>query len=453
MRSKASVRLAAIGLVLSLLGVTAVHAWAIEAFPAHQLWGDETHYLRTGIEQAEAGETSLLPGTLRFDHRPELASRVVARLARSGRRGGELFRAASVLNLVLLAALLVLTYAQGLLLGMGRLAALVPLLLVGLTPWFAFHVHTLWPEVLHATLFAALGACLFAYARRPAGWLLLPAGIAAGYAALTKGVLLPFLPLVAGFLVLVTRTAAPDGERRPWGRALLPAGIFLGALALVLVPQLRANAAAGHGWRLGANRWWNLELGLTLPAEAMGAAGAARWARNMEVNVAYLAATESVVERERLARERVLAYLGEVGLFGALGAQTRKLARLVFADASSFEQSLGFRERWGPAPPPGLTWLRLPARLAWYLLLVGGAAGAALVGGRSPGWTLLVLFTGYYLAAAFLIPVKVRFLMPLVPVLALLTGAALERGVTLLRARRAARAEEAVNSPAPVAAP
>jgi hypothetical protein len=66
----------AVALAIALVGHI---AWGV-AEPDPVLFEDEPHYNQYAYEDARAGDTSLLPGLLRFDERPELISRVWAQL-------------------------------------------------------------------------------------------------------------------------------------------------------------------------------------------------------------------------------------------------------------------------------------------------------------------------------------------------------------------------------------
>ena len=63
------------GLLLLLAIVVGLHSAILWRAPERQLFGDEFGYLERARMDASAGRTSLLPGTLRFHWRPELASR------------------------------------------------------------------------------------------------------------------------------------------------------------------------------------------------------------------------------------------------------------------------------------------------------------------------------------------------------------------------------------------
>jgi hypothetical protein len=287
-------------------------------------------------------------------------------------------------------------------------------------------VHSLWPEILHAVFFALALVLVLAHFRSGRVLWLAPAGLALGYALLTKGSIGGFLPL-ALLQIGVVAWRRGGGEERPrrLARALAPAGVLALAVLVVIGPQLARNHADGHGWRLSANRWWNLELGLTLP-DAEEAPGGERWGPTLETSVAYFQAAQSPEERERLAKERTLAHLRATPLPRILLDQTRKLVSLVLRGDSCLEQSLTYRERWGPSPPGWLRALEPLGRVEWTALWVLGLAGLALCARRDAGWTFLALFAAFFLAALFLAPVKVRFALPLVPVLCLSSAAALE---------------------------
>jgi 4-amino-4-deoxy-L-arabinose transferase-like glycosyltransferase len=419
--------LASLGLLLLVVG--AVHLALRWTLDPPVPWGDEEHYIAYALADAVNERTSLLPGTLAFDHRPELASRVFSLLVdRSGRDAT--FRNVEAFQVVLVLLLVALVWLQARLVGLGPRAATAAGLLVGLLPQQAFHVHSLWPETLHATLLAIATCALLAHLARPAGGRalarLVVAGLALGLALLVKGTLVPFVPVLA----LLLGIEAWRRERSA-ARALVPAGVLLAALAAVVLPQAIANARAGHGLRLAANRWWNLELGLTPPPdldpERLAAARAEgldprmeRWLPVVRTSRAYFEAADEPGERERLARERTLTHVRSRGVPGVLLDQTGKLARVLFVGASSFEQSVEFRGRWGADPPALFALLVWPARLAWWALLGAGVVGALRRWRAGPGWRLLALLVLTLLAAFFLVPVKWRFFLPALPALVLL---------------------------------
>ena len=156
-----------------------------------------------------------------------------------------------------------------------------------------------------------------------------------------------------------------------------------------------------------------------------------------ETSMRYFQAAEEPLEREALARERTLSHL-EDHLGATLRDQLVQSLQLIGA-SSSYAQSLSFRQRWG-ARPPG--WMEAVGRLEWlwyplvFLAAVGAGVAAATRRG-DPCWRLLFLFTTAYVAGLYLVPFKFRFLLPLVPNLALFAGLALTRFAELLTTRRA----------------
>ncbi len=409
-------RSARLALAALLVVVTAIHLVAFAADRPVQLWGDEGGYAIHAKEDAASGATSVLPGKLPFRTQPEFASRLYSKFADAPR----LLRSVSLLNIGLLPLVLLLTYAQARQLDLSRRAALVATALLACFPWFGFHVHSLWPEVLHALFFGCALLGLLSALRTQRLRDLCVAGVASAFALFTKGVLYPFVPLFAVVLAVSFyrggRTSARVGGVKA---ALLAPAVYLGSILLVLLPQLIANERAGHGYHLAANRWWNLELGLTADPRGGRTVG--------EINTTFLGSSEDPMEREALARERTLAYVRDHGVASVIGAQLRKLARMLFERDSSFERSIGDMQRYGPDPPWALTALRAPARVLWYALLGLGLAGVVLRGRSSAGWFLLAAFVGAFFAAAATVPLKARFLLPVVPVLCLFTAATIER--------------------------
>ena len=420
-------RAEALFLLLFLAVVVAVHLAVRARQGEPKVWGDETHYYGYALFAVRNGETSLLPGKQDFDHRPDLGARVLAQLIGPDATPAQAVHAASGLQVVLLALLLVLTYVAARQLGLGAPGASCATVLLGIFPWLGFHVHSLWPEVLHALFFAlALCAVLAHLSSGGAAWLVL-AGLATGYALLTKGSIGGFVPIALVWAFAVTwRRGLGRSRRERLLRALVPALAYGAGVLAVVGPQAIRNHADGHGWRLSANRWWNLELGLTLPGEIHAAAGDQRWAATLETSVHYFQAADTPEERERLARERTLVFLRSSSLPRIAVDQALKLAGLVLRGDSCLEQALTYRERWGAAPPAWARGLERFGRIEWYALWLLGLAGLALRAGRTPGWTFLALFALFFLAGLLLVPFKVRFALPLVPVLCLASGAMLE---------------------------
>ena len=414
-----------------LIFVTVIHVIAFAADRPIRLWGDEGTYALNAKTDAAQGETSLVPGRLPFRTQPEFASRVYSKFAHRPR----LQRSVSLLDICLLPLVLLLTYAQARRLGVPERGALIGAGLLGVFPWFGFHVHSLWPEVLHALFFGAALLGLLAALRADRVRYVVPAGVATAFALLTKGVLQAFLPVFAIVLGVAffrrarntsgTSDEIRSGLRSPAARALLAPGAYLLTILAVLLPQLIANDNAGHGYHLAANRWWNLELGLTADPKQGRTIGS--------INEAYMATSTDDIRREELARERTLAFVRERGVIGVLAAQIGKCARLVFERESSFERSIGDMERWGAEPPTVLAMLRLPSRVLWFAILALGLAGLGLHVRAGPGWALLSAFVLVFFAAIATVPLKVRFLMPVVPVLCIFAGAAIERGARAQR--------------------
>jgi hypothetical protein len=409
----------------ALVLIAAAHVAFALAGPAALLWGDEPAYAMMAREDALAGETSLLPGAQRFEHQPALGPRVVAGLIAPGLGDVEVLRRAGLLQTALFVLVLVVLQRQGRALGLSSWTALLPAALLALCPWFAFHVHSLWPEVLHAFLFAIALLALLADLRRPRLAWLAACGLALGYALLAKGTLQPFVPLVLGF-ACAARLLGSTALGKRFAHAGLAALVLGGALLAVVGPQLVANMRAGHGARLAANRWWNVELGLTIPASA------SRDAENpfeleQRRTARYFQAAATPERREAKARERVLEHVAEKGVWSVAAAQVVRLARLVLHGESCLDQSLAHRGRWGDSPPAWLAALRAPARASWYVLLVLGSAGACLAAWRGArerdlARLFLAAFVLLYWVVMLVVPVKVRFLLPLVPVLCLCAG-------------------------------
>ena len=452
-------------LTILLLALAAAHLAFARFQGEPTAFGDETHYTKVARRDLAEGTLGLLPGTLRPGMRPELAGRVLALLAPPDWPTGvlqedarALIERAFWLQLLLHLATVLLVYRQGRLLGLDGRGSLAAAAAWGLFPWSSFHVHALWPETLHACLAALALTGLLEFRRRrqrpgPGRWAALAgAGLALGYALLTKSTLSLAVPVTGAFVFAWGFGGAPGGARDV-RRALGSLALYGGALALVLLPQMRANERAGFGLGLGANRWWNLELALRTPARVVAPEGIddpyglARWELQRALTDDYMATSTDPLVRERAARERVRAHLAAEGWGAAVSEQLTEfldvlLARggLSFYRAPCLEQALGYRARWGAPPPGWIAALARPARPLWWLLLAVGTfglargcrrgAGEPLEGdpaGDRGGYLLVLALALCVLAVVLAVPLKFRFLQPLIPLLCLGVGAVCAR--------------------------
>ncbi len=432
-------------LVAFLAAVAAIHSWVVVHQPPPQLWGDEPQYLEFAEEDALLGQRNPLPGFLRFDHQPQFFSRVLSWLRSSNIQHDAFYRRISTLQIFLFAGVLAALYGQCRLLGLTRAGSLFAVVLLGFFPWFAFHVHSLWPEVLHALLLGSALLALFAYFRRRSRIPLVLSGLLSGLALLTKSVLQPFLPL---FVLFAAWASYADERTQPRATrlraAVLSALAFSSAMLLVVAPQLVRNWNDGHGFRLAANSWWNLELGLTLPVPTQASSQRDPWAEEQRSTARYFQSGKTPARREAKARERTLSFLKGESAWKLCAAQTQKLVSLLLRGESCLEQSLTpYRPRWGADPPRWITALLGPGRALWYAILALGILGAScmlwrIARGRERGlgWRFLLAFTALYWLILLLVPVKIRFLLPTVPLLCTFAGALVDRTWAALRGLR-----------------
>ena len=430
-------------ILLALVG--ALHGLALWSLPSPRLQGDELHYLARAQELAQEGETSLLLGRLAFDDsmtargsQPLLAAHVIAQFLAAG---GEQWAPAGApgavfaLQLVLLLALLACLWWSCAELGLGLVGRLVACALLGLFPWFAFYVHALWPEVLHALLAQFALACALRYLRSGRAAWLAPAGIALAYATATKSTLAACGAPLTLFLALGAGRRARAQRGGAW-RAALGASVLWLSFAAALAPQLLENRAAGHGLAVAQNRWWNLEWGLRMPTPSEAPEGldyerlvlVGAWSA---ISADYLQAP-TIAAREEASKQRVMDFVAETSAGELVARQLEKLGWLARSSSSMFELAL-FVDRWGAEPPALVRALRGPARWMWWGLLGLGLVGLCASLRSGAGYGLLSLLVAYLLLVLFLIPVKPRFAMPMIPLLCIFSGLACERAWLRLR--------------------
>jgi hypothetical protein len=430
-------------LAILLIGLAAAHLAFARAQPTPVGFGDEEHYNKVAARDLREGTGNLLPGGLRSAMRPELAARVFSHLGEPGPEPATLIATVTWLHVLLLLSIVALTYQQARVLGLSDWGAFAAAAMLGLFPWFGVHVHTLWPELIHSAFVSVGLLALFAFARGPRLDLLVLAGVALGYAQLTKSAVGPFALLAVvgvGWSAYARSAELPSSHRLV--RGLLSALILAAALTAVLVPQMRTNEREGFGFALGANRWWNLELALRTPVavSADDADGSAKWELQRSLTREYMAASKLPLHREQLASGRARAFVSENGWARTAAEQLQKFLalmsgspRLAFYRQPVFEQSLGYRARWGEPTPGWIAFFSLPSRQLWYLILFLGLVGLALRVRRDRVWLFPAAFVLCGLLLVMAVPIKFRFVLPVVPGLCLGVGAFVDR--FLLRAK------------------
>ncbi len=425
-------------LLLVLLATAAFHVAFELAQPSPQLFGDELHYLELARADVRAGQGSLLPGKLRVSARPEFYSRFVSQFVSETTATRDVIFRVALVQLVLLLGVVAMVYRMAQILELSGSAALVSAAGVAGLPWFGFHVHSLWPEVLHAFFFCGVVLAALLYLRRGQNRYLVTSGLLCGLAMLTKGVVQVLLPvlLVAFAAAVVSRNRPALFTRVVAARAMLASGIFAASLLCVIGPQLARTASQEGGARLASNRWWNLEIGLTVatdPTDPKTYSADQRWLAKDRLFEIYKSVP--IGEREVQARRRTLSHLAATNPLSILGRQLAKLTdlwiaapTLIVQRQATLEQALGLRARWGTDSSSWSRASRVPARWAWRLLFPLGLLGLVWLASRESGGLLVLSLALVFLLAALAVPLKVRLLLPVVPLLALGLGALVDLG-------------------------
>jgi hypothetical protein len=456
------------------------HVLWLRAHPLERLWGDERTYLRYAELACQQRIAHALPGGMLFEVWPPFAFGVYGLLAScdvaperskaafrefrsqrthdptSGMRqhpefedafhfpldpaqAGVTLRRLAVANSALLAALGVLVYAL-----CRRSGCPVPLALAGMlglyaNPRLGFYATALWPELLHAVLLWAGVLALAEAARRGCETQVRAAtlsgagaGVLLGLAALTKGIALTYALLAGGALA-----ALAFRQRRE--RALLHAlawclAAYLLAFQATLLPQRAANQLRHGTTALATNFWLNVEAGVTWGDRPLN-----------EVRRPYYRYSDDSIERESLARRRVLDYLAQVDP-GDLARRMR--LKLVHQLEQSYLTKARRRPRWQAIEPEGEPLYRAE-RWAWRLnrTLLAFAPFALLFARR---WTfatgLVALFAVYYAAGLLLVIGNSRMLVQLLPAATVLSTVA-AYGIGSLAVGALRRARSALTKP------
>ncbi|MBY0278025.1 glycosyltransferase family 39 protein [Candidatus Binatia bacterium] len=387
----------AVTLFASILSIAAIArvAWFVLFSEADQLRGDEVYYVKQAQALVDAGT---YPGALR----PPLQSALIASVFLVHGTSVAAARFVGIfVSLVTVALVVEVARAR-----LGTRAAVAAGVLCALHPSLLHYSHLLWSENLYAMLLMATVCCLERFDRlRVHGWLV-GAGIALGLAALTRETALYLVPVAMAWLWKA------DGLRaRP------PLLLLLGA-ALVVAPWMLRNAALyGGPPTISTNRW-------RMIAQGNVAEEARRQLRARAGEDFVYRRRRDTVVREQIARTIALRAIVERQpwwLFEKIHQSTRDLL------LTKLQLARYAKRRWLPADRLGLA--RIVVRvdqLMLALLVCAGIAGAWLAGaGRLQGLVVAILLTHWLIfVVAF---AHNRFLVPLLPLLALLAGPMLTR--------------------------
>lgn len=364
-----------------------------------QLHGDEGYYVRAARALA-AGDGH--PGALRPPGYPAFVAGALVlgdgslRVARVAQIGVALLGVWAVFALVRPR--------------FGTRAAVLSALLCALHPTLVFYSHLFWSETLVATLLLLAFLCLDRFDRDGRAPWLAGAGLALGAAVLVRDMLLFFVPIVAAWAVVATRTS---GGWRPGARR---AALLLVPLLACVVPWMVRNRVVEPGaFTLSTNGWYPIAVGNLIPRD--------RILGMSDENRAFVRAYDAVpggeLERAAFARESALHAIAE----RQPGWIVQKLLRnsyYLFSTASQLRRFV--KERWLAPGWQGAGRLVAHTETAFYVLqMVLGIVALWVVPGGRLKWlvVLLILFHwGVYVVAN----ATNRFRVPLLPFFALYAG-------------------------------
>jgi hypothetical protein len=415
-------------LTILLVGCFA-HLAIITNVTVKRTMGDEANYTLEAHRLIDSGITVLFPGQMILRHRPpfpfsfhSLFARralirnpaaekwIVDRPHDSWSEDMTLFlRSVSLANLALLAGATIAIYGVCLQSGCGPLGANSAAALMIFNPRTGFYVYTLWPEILHIALFltSVLFLLLASNRRRRSldfgsGALIAGSGVLLAYAAMTKSVAGTFSWVMVAFAGVVTYGSARTLGRQRVATALLAAAILLVAFQGTLLPQKVANHRNHGTTALAHNLWRNIEGGIVLKKDH---------ARQ------YVESSDDPEERERMARNRVIAYVLSNPIDQTIVRQWRSFLRRI---RTSYVHRAFQEGRWEANRARGVLEGATTA-FSWSILALG-MAGLLLRGLSSPGAVLISLFTLFYAAGLLIVIPNARMYVQLVPPLIVLTA-------------------------------
>ena len=401
-----------------------IHVLWILVFPVQVRWGDEENYAAFAHRFMKLPERllHLVPGTMPLYWQPPFPYSVYGLLIErefaeefhrtpmpeSVKRWSPgfagFYRRIAFLNLGLLVITGGCIYEFSRRCRFGRTAGLLATAGVVFNPRLAFFVQALWPELLHLALFGGALLSLVALLqsdRKPTLFRLALPGCLFGFCALTKGIAPLFLLFALPILAREIRRPTQNG-RISFRHVLILYAVF----AVMVIPQMFANRVTRGIPSIATNTWINIERGVVPEDEA----GVNQYRR-------YFGCSNDPVERERLSRKRVIAYLTKGNPLAILFRQT---GQFVDTQLSKSYFVRGLRESRWRGLEPGRSLTNIAGNLvlvgSWATLLLG-FAGLIRERGNSPASLLLTLFLFLYLVVVLVIGFNPRFFMQGLPFL------------------------------------
>jgi arylsulfatase A-like enzyme len=384
---------AGLWLVLLVAFVLRLSAWALFAVNGADLHGDEGYYLNMARSiAAEKGH----PGA----YRPPLYPAFIAGVLRLGGDVNHVRGFQVVLSLVGICLIFDLTRRH-----FGQMAGICAGWMAAVAPPLVHYCHFLWSESLTAFLLT-LFLWLMTRAGQKLRWFVF-SGVVLGLLALTREVWLYLAPVAIWWIAI---HSFKQDSRRRW----LAAGVFAVGMVITITPWSWRNYRQFDQWvTISTNHWMPITVGNRSPEEVWPYRGASAGSlRRMTDHLDEL-------EKDRLYKEIALDAIKKEQPWW-IG---KKLLRNTSSLFSLKNQSLRFI---------GNGWISLTTSSALVLTIYDVLGTVVVVGIGLAG---LVMFTGsglWQLAIAavslkFLVHILAnatsRFLVPLVPVLAVFAGA------------------------------
>jgi 4-amino-4-deoxy-L-arabinose transferase-like glycosyltransferase len=310
-----------------------------------------------------------------------------------------------VLSLVAVLAVFRITAAR-----FGVRAAAYAGLLCAVAPSLVHYTHFLWSECFAATLLILFFWALDAHERSGRLVPLAGAGLLLGLNALTRETWAFFGVIVAGWIVWSHRAA--------WRRSLVPVATFVGAMVLVVLPWTLRNYVVHHAFVLvSTGRWYPMVQGNSLNEHD--------WVRGVVPMRALREAAKPLSEVEQDA------YWKPIALEAIRAEQPwwifKKMVRNTSLMLQVRSQSVRYVEKGWFSPPRWSAWTLVATSVGGHILITAlGLTGLWLVPGERLN-KLLVSAVIYTFAVHVLAVAHSRYLVPLVPLLAIHAGALLAR--------------------------
>ena len=268
--------------------------------------------------------------------------------------------------------------------------------------------HYLWPEIMHLFMWILGLWLLICYPQRRIAAII--AGIVFGLALLTKSLLMPFIPVVVLFVLIIKRSTLSVKIRSS------NATLLVVMILLIILPVMVNNLITKGAFIIADSSIFNIWVGLNDSERTDHNANEIVLQELSE----YMSSNLNYKMKNLKYIKKIVEKVEQQGLFGTFFNQIGKQYFRLFDIQTFFTTQLpgGGRQAYTTKSQGLIKLLKLYSYIIYGFILVAGAAGICFLQVRYVNWFhFFALFIIYNLGLFLFLHVKTRYTIQFLPML------------------------------------